>query len=136
MNRTLALAALLCAYTSLCAADLYKCADANAKITWQDRPCDAASKPTAVQPANRSTRAAPVRDYVIEGKLADERARARDREQLAEQRDRQAFNDKCRAIQEEAQRETAWLQSLSEAVRASAVIKIQQLNQRYSDLRC
>jgi Domain of unknown function (DUF4124) len=116
-------------------AAIYQCTQ-DGKTVYQDRPCDGTAKPIVVQPANGSIRAAPPTDYVIEGRLADERQRARERELDRDQRERQAFALHCRGLREEAQRESAWRLAISPAVRASAAIKIGQLWQQFRDEGC
>lgn len=117
-------------------AAIFECLE-NGKRIFQDKPCDAASKPLRIQPAAAPTPTpAPARDYRLEGLLLDERQRARDREADKIQRGRQAFLDDCRSMREDRDRESAWLQSISDAVREGARIKIQQIEKRLVENGC
>jgi hypothetical protein len=109
------------------AAPLFKCTDAAAKVSWQDKPCDGTSKPVDVQPANRSMQPTMPPNWATEEKKFAQRERERGRDLERQQRENETFARHCQDLAAQAERQTAWLQSQSRVVRTDAEIRIKQL---------
>ena len=140
MDRRLIAVAIMFVSTMAQAQSFYKCTAHDGKVTWQDRACDADSKPMTVQPANGSTRSMPLINWSNEADKFKNRQLIRRRETEAEaerlQSEHQVFVERCRSITEEAEREQVWENSVSPLVRKSSVVRVQQLKQRAQDMNC
>ena len=122
------------------AGELYKCTSATGKIEFQDRPCagKATSEKLVVQPnavAPTDTGETAKKLDALNKRLAD-RAKADDkyRETIAAQNARHAAE--CRRYAEEIVRQSAWLNSISQAVRQSAANEIAIQRARQVDYGC
>jgi len=139
MNRSaLASLALILAAVAAPAFAVNKCTDANGRTVYQDRPCQGAGKTIDIHP--NSVDGTPNEKIVRELREYDKKIAARlkaDEAQLAARSARwQAYRARCQGYVDEAERQAAWLTSISEAARASAAAEIDIARRKYRDEQC
>ena len=118
-----------------------KCTDPSGKVTYQDRPCAAAAaagakidiRPNSVDGTPNPEVVKRLADYE---KKIDDRQRSEDAQRAALAKRTAAHKRQCQSYIDDAERQYAWLQSISVAARASAAAEINIARRKYSDAQC
>jgi hypothetical protein len=139
MLRMFIVAAGLLVATAASAGEIYKCPNAAGKVEFRDTPCPTAAgtkivvQPNSVQVQDQSELRA--KREAVEKRLAAMEA-ADIAENNRRARAQQARIDRCQSYLDNADRQRAWLQSISPAAAQSAANEIAIQGRKYSELRC
>jgi hypothetical protein len=131
----LVLAALLAVAAAGASAAIYQCDQGGTK-TFQDRRCDAESKPIDGKSANSAAAQAPAPNPQPAEKGLKERAEKADRKGVSATAERSQFRRECQSKLDRIEQERALLKSVSPAYRQSAQAAIDQQVREYAQSGC
>ena len=126
------------AFASVAGAAVFRCTSQTGAVVYQDKPCGGGGTKVDAAPSS----VAPVKNQQVSKELqaVDDRlaarARADDEARAAREKRVAVHASECRGYLDEAERQRAWLSSVSEAVRQSGAAGIDIALRRYHDAGC
>ena len=123
---------------SVVGAAVFRCTSPSGPATYQDGPCAGVGKkvdaaPNSVAPVKNQQVSKELQE--VDGRLAA-RARADEEAQAARAKRVAAHARECQGYVDEAERQRAWLSSISDAVRRSGAAGIDIAHRHYHDAGC